>query len=232
VDITLGEYLRALITADRDLIPDDSWSYREALVDAFRKRHIFPEGVPALSEDALLWGRPPHPITIEQLNFGNLHFATDPGCAADADEVLRQANEIGKVICQPENMELFGIADPKDKAFGEDSVKPPTVESVRSIRRVGPDGQLAFGLVAEVIQRRRVAGGGGIPAFTFRGGSTIVIGPQGDVRYVIAKNIKSAARLQRQRDYTASAGADVFALDSCRHRQPVAATAAADKTAG
>src|SRR5262249_40210631 len=35
IDIELGEYLRAIVTADRDLVPDDKWAYREALVDAF-----------------------------------------------------------------------------------------------------------------------------------------------------------------------------------------------------
>ncbi|HEY5893625.1 MAG TPA: hypothetical protein VIT91_10380 [Chthoniobacterales bacterium] len=31
---SFGEYLRALITADFDLVPDDRWAYREALIDA------------------------------------------------------------------------------------------------------------------------------------------------------------------------------------------------------
>jgi hypothetical protein len=239
VDITLGEYLRALITADFDLVPDDQWSYREALIDAFRKRHIFPQGVAALSEDALLWQRPSPAIVIPGLNFGDLRFSADPGCAADAEEVLRQAREIGKTICRPENLEIFGLADPKDEYFAPDKVDPPVVESVRTLRRVGPDGQLAFGLVAEVIQRRYVAGGGGYPAFRYRGGSTIIIGALGEVRYVIAKYIKSETRLLRQREYAALAGADVFALQSCRHQQsgktaappPASGTAARGKPA-
>jgi hypothetical protein len=218
VDITLGEYLRALITADSDLIPDDQWSYREALIDAFRKRHIFPQGVPALSEDALIWGRPPTPISIPGLNFGDLRFSADPGTAADADEVLRQARLIGETICLPENLQLFGLADPKDEYFKPDKVDPPVIESVRSLRRVGPDGQLAFGIVAEVIQRRYVPGGGGWPAFKFRGGSTIIIGAQGEVRYVIAKSIKSEVRLEDQRKFAMEAGGEVYALDSCRHQ--------------
>jgi hypothetical protein len=217
VDITMGEYLRALVTADRDLVPDDQYSYREALIDAFRKRHMFPQSVPALSEDALLWLRPPKPIFIPGLNFGDLRFSADPGTAADADEVKRQAQLIGETVCLPENLELFGLADPHDKYFSPDKVDPPVVESVRSLRRVGPDGQLAFGIVAEVIQRRYVQGGGGYPAFTFRGGCTIIIGAEGEVRYIIAKGIKSEPRLMRQREYAASNGADVYALDTCRH---------------
>ena len=97
--------------------------------------------------------------------------------------------------------------------------------TVRTLRRVGPDGQLAFGLVAEVIQRRYVAGGGGYPAFRYRGGSTIIIGALGEVRYVIAKYIKSETRLLRQREYAAMAGAEAYALHSCRN-QPSSKAAA------
>ena len=217
VDITMGEYLRALVTADHDLVPDDQYSYREALIDAFRKRHMFPQNVPALSEDALLWLHPPKPIFIPGLNFGDLRFSADPGTAADAEEVARQARLIGETVCRPENLDLFGLADPHDKYFSPDKVDPPVVESVRSLRRVGPDGQLAFGIVAEVIQRRYVSGGGGYPAFTFRGGCTLIIGAEGEIRYIVAKGIKSEPRLIRQRDYAATNGADVYALDTCRH---------------
>ena len=65
IDLHLGEYLRALITADYDLVPDDPVGYREAFIDAFARRGIFPEGVLNLSEDALLW-RPPTPTIKAQ----------------------------------------------------------------------------------------------------------------------------------------------------------------------
>src|SRR5437870_2673918 len=55
VDIEFGEFLRAVITADYDLVPDDPWGYREAWVDAFRRRQIYPRHVRNLSEDALRW---------------------------------------------------------------------------------------------------------------------------------------------------------------------------------
>lgn len=221
IDITFGEYLRAIITADRDLVPDDVHSYREAMIHAFRKRRIFPEGVPALTEDALLWCTPSSRITVPGLNFGELRFSGDPGAAASAEELVRQANLIGEMICRPENLETFGLADPNDPEFRKGEVDPPVVESVRASRRVGPDGQLAFDLIAEVSQRRSVRGGDGYPDFKFHGGATIILGAEGEVRYVIAKNIKSKERLQRQRDFAAFAGADVFALTSCRNeRQP------------
>ena len=59
VDIGFGDYLRALITADMDLVPDDPRRYRLAIIDAFRARGIYPRGLRALSEESLQWDRMP-----------------------------------------------------------------------------------------------------------------------------------------------------------------------------
>jgi hypothetical protein len=60
VDLTFGEYLRALITADMDLMPEDRHAYRVAFIEAFRRRGIYPRQgeVRTLSEDSLRWSRP------------------------------------------------------------------------------------------------------------------------------------------------------------------------------
>ncbi|HLL99512.1 MAG TPA: hypothetical protein VK400_00520, partial [Pyrinomonadaceae bacterium] len=42
VDISFGDFLRAMITADYDLVSDDPLGYRDALIDAFRLRGIRP----------------------------------------------------------------------------------------------------------------------------------------------------------------------------------------------
>ena len=55
VDLCYGDYLRALITADRELVSNDEYHYRVAFINAFRKRGIFPEGVPNLSVDTLCY---------------------------------------------------------------------------------------------------------------------------------------------------------------------------------
>ena len=217
IDITFGEYLRALITADRDLVPDDTYAYREALIDAFRRRRIYPVGVPSLTEDALLWHAPTRTLVEPGLNFGELRFSGDPGSVASIEEIRRQAKLIGELVSHPDNCAEFGLAMPDDPDLFGDDVDRPVVESVRSSRRVGPDGQLAFDLVAEVSQRRKIRGGDGYPEFEFFGGSTIIFGAQGDVRLVVSKCIKDLVRLTRQREFTAFAGAEVFALTSCRH---------------
>ena len=43
IDIIFGEYLRALITADTDLVPYDRLGYRVAFIEAFRNRGIYPQ---------------------------------------------------------------------------------------------------------------------------------------------------------------------------------------------
>ncbi|HYX23590.1 MAG TPA: peptidase S8, partial [Thermoanaerobaculia bacterium] len=58
VDVGFGDYLRALVTADRDLVPDDDRGYRIAVVEAFRRRGIYPQGVRSLSTESLCWSGP------------------------------------------------------------------------------------------------------------------------------------------------------------------------------
>ena len=60
-DITFGSYLRALITADLDIAPEDENGYRVALIEAFRARGIFPDRVNTLSIESLLWQAPRSP---------------------------------------------------------------------------------------------------------------------------------------------------------------------------
>jgi hypothetical protein len=74
------------------------------------------------------------------------------------------------------------------------------IHSIRTARRAGPDGQVAFDLVAEITQRREVRTHAGITGFDFFGGATVILDPNGSVRYVIRKSLSSKERLQRQRD--------------------------------
>jgi len=57
VDITFGDYFRALITADRDAVPNDKHHYRIAFIESFKEKGIYPFDVRSLSEDALRWRR-------------------------------------------------------------------------------------------------------------------------------------------------------------------------------
>ena len=53
VDITFGDYLRAIITADADLVSNDNRDYRLAFIEAFRRRGIYPKGLKTFSVESL-----------------------------------------------------------------------------------------------------------------------------------------------------------------------------------
>ncbi|MFA6122817.1 MAG: hypothetical protein WCS75_09010 [Sphingomonas sp.] len=72
VDVRFGEFLRAIITADTDLVPDDRLNYRLAFVQAFRRRGIFPENCLSLSPDNLLWTPAPGPDEDGYLEIGDI----------------------------------------------------------------------------------------------------------------------------------------------------------------
>ncbi len=55
VDITFGDYFRAIITADMDIVQDDSRDYRTAIIEAFRHRGIYPDNIRTLSVDSLTY---------------------------------------------------------------------------------------------------------------------------------------------------------------------------------
>jgi Subtilase family len=61
VDITFGDYLRAVITADLDVVRDDRLNYRIAFMESFRKWNILPPNMRTVSEQTLAWNTPDQP---------------------------------------------------------------------------------------------------------------------------------------------------------------------------
>lgn len=55
VDVTFSDFLRALVTSDYTLDPEDKDELRYHLIEGFRRRGIYPEGVKSLAEESLLW---------------------------------------------------------------------------------------------------------------------------------------------------------------------------------
>jgi hypothetical protein len=66
VDINFGDYLRALVTADAELVSDDKHNYRIAFIDAFRKRGIYPEGINNLSVESLVHSADENSTLLEE----------------------------------------------------------------------------------------------------------------------------------------------------------------------
>lgn len=196
VNLKLGDFLRAVITADLELVPHDPWAYREAWIDAFARHRIFPDGAPSLAEEDVRWPAASDGLErVKALSFSRLRFNGDPARPAGRKELRRQACVLGGVVAR--NLEDFGLAEPRNGV-----VDLPQVESIRSARRVGPDGQVVFDLVAEVTQRHLVRGENG-RTFALHGGATIILGPSGEIRYVISKPIDAPA-VEEQKSFITS----------------------------
>ncbi|MCA9218287.1 MAG: hypothetical protein KDB27_34700 [Planctomycetales bacterium] len=185
VAMTFGDYLRAMITADFDIVPDDPWGYREALVDAFIKRRIAIEGVDTLSEKSLLW----------QPTMGDLNSTNELGPEPDTfgskvDHADRKyearAQRVVSYLSKIEIPRTLGFTRPSDcELAGEPG--PIVVESARVSRAASPDGALSQHLVAEVSQTIPVKRNN--LTFDCTQGSTIIIDSNGRVRYVVTKNV-------------------------------------------
>jgi hypothetical protein len=196
-DMELGEYLRALITADGDLERSDKWGFREALMRSFRRRQIFPDHVSFMTEDAVRWQSPGFDLRIPGLSFSELRFAGEPGQAAGAKELQRQANALGECVTNPKFAGLFKLVAPGGKLpKNVVQASPPLVQSIRVSRRAAPDGRILFDLVGEVTQACTVNRGGEM--FDVNGGCTVIIDPDGSVRYAVYKRFDSENRQARQ----------------------------------
>jgi hypothetical protein len=221
VDITFGEYLRALITADMDLVPADPHSYRVAFMEAFRNRGILPVNVRTVSEETLAWAtlENPRPDWLAKVLAG-LDFGWDRDL--DRSEIFR-LNEQNRwtmwsafkavFAADPELPAQFGLQAgvPRYRSDGTVSREAAPGEttfevfSVRPARRVAPDGSFRTEVIAILQQRQRKPVDPGLPDgewFWFRGGATLILDPREghrEVRYSIVKSSASTARLERQR---------------------------------
>ena len=214
VDITFGDYLRALITADSQLVPDDARGYRTAFVAAFRDRGIYPAEVRHMSPASLVWEPPPLPLTTLQDVLNKMQLGWDLNAKRDVayDTSRENAKEMHRWLSQVDNeqFEALGLTRkigkmPLGGVDGE--LRPIEVHSVRPARRVGPDNQARADLVVEVTQTFRPAGGG-----RFRGGCTLIIDlEKGKVRYFVRKRVTSSDRLKREQAFRATLGDELRA---------------------
>ena len=170
IDLRFGEFLRAMITADADLIADDRLHYRLAIADAFRRRGIYPKGALSMAPDSLLWEVPDawdasfigadFKSVLNRLNLNSLYRRNAIWRQSLANKEALDAwlkDEDGRT---GDWERLLGVRFGRDalptieRAEGSDEPRVE-VHSVRIARRAGPDGQDMRQLVVEILQRRR-----------------------------------------------------------------------------
>lgn len=220
VDITFGEYLRALITADRDLVPEDRFHYRVAFMEAFRNCDLLPRDVRTMSEETLAWStlEDPKPDWLDTV-FGKLDLGWDRVHSRSGLYAMHESNRWSvwnrlKALFagDPDLCTAFGLKKGVPR-YGDDG-KPikdadgaTTFEvfGIRPARRVAPDGSFRTEIIATIQQRQALPVDPKNPDgkwFWFRGGATLIIDPREghrEVRYCIVKNSNSQPRQDRQR---------------------------------
>lgn len=247
VDVTFFEYLRALITADFDLVTDDKHNYRVAFVEAFRRRGIYPLNLDAptadtprtLSVDTLRWqgfdpAQFPRRVRAEIIAQykvvldGLKDYAERCIYLADRQELFdvtrRQRATLHKQL-----LDAFKAVPAFAEQLGLDSSKRFEVHELRRALRVDPEGRDVPQIIVALTQSD-VVRDADAPRHVFRGGSTLVVDLSrhdlNAVKYRIVKNIASTQRRERTARFFREAAADplralFFAPD--RHGEPFAA---------
>ncbi len=212
VDVTFGDFLRALVTADYEMVPEDEAGLRGAMIESFRVRGIYPENVLSLAEDSLLW-RPPE---------SELKLPYEPFEQRLAENA-RGFDRWGKTLVDDNSAAamrkwaalLAGWARKNAEALCLDPGHTISLLGYHTVFRVAPNGQLMVELVAQFDQQDRATAEepdyGGVP---FRGGATVIAGVDGKVRYVIAKPMTKHRR-ESQKKYVMQLDATDVALAWC-----------------
>ena len=217
-DITFGEFLRALITADYDLVRNDDRGYRIAVIEAFRRRGISPREVRTISEESLRW-KCPNQWDYEHTRFEGVEALLKPleiwNLKSDRREIWERnrdaCEELRKVIDSRRVPEADLKENPDARMvmgldLGQDA-PPFIVESIRPATRIGPDGQMQRDFIVQVTQQREEILRNDpdperVVKFSFRGGCTLIISAEDyEVRYCVIKSFRSESRLERQRSW-------------------------------
>jgi hypothetical protein len=180
VDVTFGEYLRAVVTADYDMDRVDADGYRIALIESFRRHGVYPSGVRDLSQESLLWHPPTDKLIRDEFfaerlkeirEFTGLqnHAGVSRENMFNSDTAFRR---IIKDFWVPElfnratetqlgdfreSLHLYLSLSARDElqSIVQENGKPVLeVSSVRPAFRIGPDGLTIPDLVIEMHQLR------------------------------------------------------------------------------
>ena len=127
-DLTFADYLSALLTVDREVVPDDAkYDYRGALLKSFEDFDIRPA---AATDSEGNWRRCDEDFVLSRVRF---------------DSMLRDPHEVFRFVW--ENQKKLKLTDEKGVVKGY-----VEVQSVRPCIRIGPDGFVLRETVAEYIQ--------------------------------------------------------------------------------
>lgn len=190
VDVTFGDFLRAVVTSEIDFDRADEEGIRNAWMQAFRRREILPDDAPFFSEEGLKWREFGEGLEVADLPFGGPLGLSYP-------QRGRTAQALTAFINSGDHCALLGL-DPKLEY---------RLPSFHPMYRFDCAGGARWDLVVEVVQTVE----GGTHGFPLRGGATLIVSTHSTsgggrseacfLRYAISKPLcgcEGRRRAQRQ----------------------------------
>ena len=192
VDVNFGDYLCALITADYELVADDEFGLRAAMIEAFRMRGIFPNHVTSLAEESLILPSGESlpvlpPEVFDYLSQDARAFGRRPTRRRPTDPMDSTPRDPRPSEDLARKLHGYAVSNAADLGLAPETEFPIAVESFHAVFRVAPTGELLTELVVQFTQMddSYKAQFGGLPV---RGGCTLIASARdGAVRYVISK---------------------------------------------
>jgi len=185
VDLTFGDYLRALITVVADLMPVTMRDSVMLSCKPFRVRGIFPEGASYFSKDALCWPhlpkwsdppKVPDPDALPTVT--GLVFCRSEWGDARTEQYSTARYCVSTRMPTRQNWALMMIRSCR-------STPSPYAPSFHTVFRTGADGKLRIDMVVELVQTKEVPFDPELPQLRRlsieSGGDPHHLGPQGQV---------------------------------------------------
>ena len=195
VDVTFGDYLRGIITADFDLVEDDDLNYRVAFVECFRKRGIYPRDLETLSVSTLRWDT----VQVDRIPVGYqsivgaLKRFSDQCFYMPGRRKLFEATRAQRRALHGKLEKVFAVSPKFPTALGIAPDLRFEVHELRRALRTGPDGNTIPQVIGALVQSRPINVNG--QQREFLGGSTIVLDLSvPTIKYAISKRVKSTSR--------------------------------------
>jgi hypothetical protein len=216
VDLTFGEYLRALITADLDLNPEDEFNYRTALISGFRARGIFPQDVLTLSERNLRWQPPKVQLPKDKMHDMLCTLDLTWNLSSNRMQSYLRAEHNGFKLWQwfqqhpteaaalEKDLGVYIVPGPQvpKQIPIKNGIPVLAINSVRPARRVNMRGQQSIDLVVELIQKYNQVDPVTQVLNTHRGGCTLLIDMEEErFRYAVRKGVGSAERVAAEQGF-------------------------------
>lgn len=224
VDMNFGDFLRAMITADCELAPEDELNYRVILINAFKNRGIYPDEIKTLSVESVKWQKydvlsPSLKKSFERLRKILKEFLKNESNAfLNRHEYYKQLRIIkekihNKLLDDFEDIQEFeqltglvlNVNDCNKYRVNIKYKKYPSffIQSLAFNRRVDLSGKINNQIVISIIQKRKEKLENVMSEdIIFDGGVTLIFDLEStQLSYAIKKDIRDKERLEKKKNY-------------------------------